>query len=181
MNKKINFIFCLLASAGLVLVLYIAFHEFGHMIVMLSAGSTIDDFSILGAHVSAHGGEYTIISDMWLHANGTIFPLIAAFLYLAFYRRERNNTFYRVFSFLIGLIPICTLLVWVFIPIAFMNDHAPVGEDVTNFLLSFSQIGSPLIVSAAAVLLIGIGAALMTGKGVLKNYILEIKGQSKKE
>ena len=77
--------------------------------------------------------------------------------------------------------PICTLLVWVFIPIAFMNDHAPVGDDVTKFLLSFSQIGSPLIVSAAAVLLIGIGAALMTGKGVLKNYILEIKGQSKKE
>ena len=181
MNKKSKLFFCLLASVGLVLVLYIAFHEFGHMIVMLSAGATIDDFSILGAHVSAHGGEYTIISDMWLHANGTLFPLIAAFLYLAFYRRERKNTFYRTFSFFAGLTPICSLLTWVFIPIAFVNGRAPVGEDVTSFLLSFSQIGSPFIVSAAAALLFGIGAVLMIRKGVLKNYISESKEQSKKE
>lgn len=52
MNKKSKLVFCIFASAGLMLVLYIAFHELGHMIVMLSTGETIDDFSIIGAHVS---------------------------------------------------------------------------------------------------------------------------------
>ena len=171
----------MLASVGLVLVLYIAFHEFGHMIVMLSAGATIDDFSILGAHVSAHGGEYTNISDLWLNANGALFPLIRAFIYLIFYRRELNKTFYRVFSFFVGIVPICSLLAWVFIPIAFMNDKAPAGDDVTNFLLNFSQTASPLIVCVVAAFLIGIGVVLMIRKGVLKNYILESKELRKTE
>ena len=58
MNIKAKFILCLLSSATLLTVLYILFHELGHMIVMLSAGDTIDDFSIIGAHVSGHGGTY---------------------------------------------------------------------------------------------------------------------------
>ena len=69
MNKKGKLVFTVLAAAGLMVVLYIALHEFGHLIVMLSAGATIDDFSIIRAHVSAHGGEYTNISDLWLNSN----------------------------------------------------------------------------------------------------------------
>ena len=181
MNKKGKLVFTVLAAAGLMVVLYIALHEFGHLIVMLSAGETIDEFSIIGAHVSGHGGEYTNISDLWLHANGALFPMITAFIYLAFYRRELNKTFYRMFSFFIGLFPICSLLAWVFIPFAFINGKAPAGDDVTQFLLNFSQTGSPLVVSVVAALLIGIGVVLLIRKGVLKNYILEIKELSKKE
>ncbi len=181
MNQKGKLVFIVLAAAGLATVLYIVLHEFGHLIVMLSAGETIDDFSILGAHVSGHGGEYTNISDLWLHANGALFPLIAVFIYLTFYRRELNKTFYRVFSIFNGIIAICPLLAWVFIPFAFINGKAPVGDDVTQFLLNFSQIGSPLIVSVVAALLISIGVALVIRKGVLKNYILVIKELSKNE
>ena len=79
MNKKAKYIFCLLASMGIASVCYIFLHELGHMIVMLSAGAVIDDFSIIGAHVSAHGGEYTNISDLWLHANGAFLPLIIVY------------------------------------------------------------------------------------------------------
>ena len=181
MNKKGKLVFTVLAAAGLMVVLYIELHEFGHLIVMLSAGATIDDFSIIGAHVSAHGGNYTNISDLWLHANGALFPLIIALIYLVFYKRERNKSFYKMFSFFFGLIPICSLLAWVFIPIAFLNNQAPAGDDVTKFLFNFSQTASPLYVSAVAALLITIGAVLMIRKGVLKNYILEIKELSKKE
>lgn len=86
-----------------------------------------------------------------------------------------------MFSFFFGLIPICSLLAWVFIPIAFLNNRAPAGDDVTKFLFNFSQTASPLYVSTVAALLITIGAVLMIRKGVLKNYILEIKEFSKKE
>ena len=86
-----------------------------------------------------------------------------------------------MFSFFIGLFPICSLLAWVFIPFAFINGKAPAGDDVTQFLLNFSQTGSPLVVSVVAALLIGIGVVLLIRKGVLKNYILEIKELSKKE
>ena len=175
MNKKAKYIFCLLASMGIASVCYIFLHELGHMIVMLSAGAVIDDFSIIGAHVSAHGGEYTNISDLWLHANGVFLPLIIAFIYLIFYKRERNNIFYRTFSFFICLIPIISLLAWVFIPFVFLNGNAPVGDDVTYFLLNFSQTNSPIIVSVVASLLICIGVVLMIKKGVVKNYILQIK------
>ncbi len=181
MNRKAEFIFILVAAMGITSVCYVFLHESGHLVVMLSAGAVIDDFSILGAHVSAHGGEYTNISDLWLHANGAFLPLAAAFIYLLFYKRELNSIFYRTFSFFIGVIPICSLLAWVFIPVFFLNGNAPAGDDVTKFLLNFSQTGSPVIVSAAAVFLICIGVVLMIKKGVVKNYILLIKDLSKAE
>ncbi len=181
MNKKVKFIFCLLATMGITSVCYIFLHELGHMIVMLSVGATIDEFSILGAHVSAHGGEYTNISDLWLHANGAFLPLIIAFIYLIFYKKELNNIFYRMFSFFAGIIPISSMLAWVFIPMTFLNSNAPVGDDVTMFLLNFSKTSSPIIVSVVAILLICIGIILMIKKGVVKNYILQIKELSKNE
>ena len=44
-------------------------HELGHLIVMLSASSTIENFSILTAHVTATGGNYTKAGELWLQAN----------------------------------------------------------------------------------------------------------------
>ncbi len=66
MNKKIKSIGYTLLSAGIAFFLYILLHEFGHMIVMLSVGATITDFSIFTAHVSADGGNYTDLSDMFM-------------------------------------------------------------------------------------------------------------------
>ena len=36
---------------------------------MLSASSTIENFSILTAHVTATGGNYTKAGELWLQAN----------------------------------------------------------------------------------------------------------------
>lgn len=175
MNIKAKFILCLLSSATLLTVLYILFHELGHMIVMLSAGDTIDDFSIIGAHVSGHGGTYTNASNLWLHANGAVLPFVISLAYVLLYRKKSNNTFYRCFSFFVGLVPSCTLLAWIIIPFIYLKGTAPAGDDVTHFLDNFSQAAHPLIVSAAATLLIGIEVFLSTKKGVIENYFSEIK------
>ena len=180
MNAKIKLKICTVVSAMLVVVLYILFHETGHLLVMLSAGETIDDFSILGAHVSGHGGKYTFVSNLWLNVNGAVLPVIISLVYLLFYKKERQNTFYRMFSFFAGFMPIFTLFAWVFIPLAYINGTAPPNDDCTKFLVSFSQIANPLFVSAAALVIIVLGGILFIKKGVLRNYICEIQ-ESKKE
>ena len=65
MNKKIKNITYILLSAGIAIFLYILLHEFGHMVVMLSAGATITSFSIFTAHVSAVGGDYKFIEYVY--------------------------------------------------------------------------------------------------------------------
>ena len=62
----------------------------GHLIVMLSAGATIEDFSIFTAHVSATGGNYTKMSELWLNVNGVFLPVICSLVYLLFYKIVRN-------------------------------------------------------------------------------------------
>ena len=180
MNTKNKLILCSVVSAILVVVLYILFHETGHLIVMLSAGEVIDDFSILSAHVSGHGGEYTFVSDLWLNANGAVLPLIVSLVYLLFYKKERNNTFYRMFSFFTGLMSISTILAWAIIPFLYLNGTAPLNDDCTKFLMSFSQIANPLFVSAAALVLIVLGSILFIKKGVLRNYIYELNKMKSK-
>ena len=179
MNTKNKLILCSVVSAILVVVLYILFHETGHLIVMLSAGEVIDDFSILSAHVSGHGGEYTFVSDLWLNVNGAVLPLIVSLVYLLFYKKDRNNTFYRMFSFFTGLVPISSLLAWVIIPFVYLNGTAPPNDDCTKFLMSFSQIANPLFVSAAALVIVVLGSILFIKKGVLRNYIYELQALKK--
>lgn len=175
MNKKIKTIGYVLLSAGLTVFSYILLHEFGHMIVMLSAGATITDFSIFTAHVSAVGGDYTNISSMWMHANGALLPLIVSYLFILFYRKNGTRSFYRIFSYMSTLVPMISLLTWVIIPFVYLQGNAPINDDVTKFLAVFCEDYHPLIVSAVAVILIGIGVALMIKKRVFHNFVQEIK------
>lgn len=175
MQKKTRVILCILISALLTVFLYILLHEFGHVIVMLSAGARITEFSIMGAHVSGEGGSYTNTSDLWLHANGAFLPLLISYVYLLFYRSDVENAFYRTFSWFFGLIPAASMIAWVIIPFIFLNGDAPAGDDVTLFLENFSQDHSPVIVSIASALLMGIGMVILIRKKVLQNFIEEIK------
>lgn len=67
------------------------------------------------------------------------------------------------------------MLAWVIIPFAYLQGKAPINDDVTNFLTIFCENYHPLIVSAVAVVLIGIGIVLMIKKRVIHNFIEEIK------
>ena len=172
---KAKMISIILISAALTLFLYIILHESGHMIVMLSAGARITEFSILGAHVSGEGGSYTNISDLGLHANGAFLPLLISYVYLLLYRSGSENSFYRTFSCFFGLIPAISMIAWIIIPFTFISGNAPLNDDVTLFLENFSHDFSPLAVSAAAALFMGIGIAIIIRKKVLRNFMEEIK------
>jgi len=180
MNKKQNYLLCTISAALIVSVLYILIHETGHLIVMLSAGETIDDFSVFGAHVSGHGGEYTTASKLWLNANGAVLPVIVSFVYLLFFKKERQGTFYRMFSFFAGVVPAVSLFAWVIVPVIYKTGNPPQGDDVTHFLTTFSEFADPLFVSAAALVIIGLGIVIVIKKGVLHNYLEEIRGSKKK-
>lgn len=175
MNKKIKSIGYILLSAGITVFLYILLHELGHTMVMLLAGATITDFSIFTAHVSAVGGNYTNLSNMWLQANGALLPLIISYFYMLLYQKGNTKSLYRIFSYMVTLIPIASMLTWVIIPIAYLHRKAPINDDVTNFLTVFCENYHPLIVSATATALIGISIALMIKKRVIHNFIEEIK------
>ena len=165
----------MLSSAMLAAVLYIIFHELGHLIVMLSAGETIVEFSIITAHVSGTGGDYTDLSALWLHANGALLPILVSYIYMLFYKSSSEKSFYRFFSYMVVLIPTASVLAWVVVPFMYVGENAPAGDDVTNFLHTFSQYFHPLIVSAAAVIIIGIGIVLMVKRRILGNFIAEIR------
>ena len=176
-NKEelIKLILILVVSAVATLFLYILLHEFGHVIVMLSAGDRITEFSILGAHVSGEGGSYTDTSDLWLHANGTVFPLLLSYVFLLFYRKESKNTVYRVLSLFFGLSPAFALLPWFVKPFVYVRGTYEAGDDITRFLYNFSQGHSPILVSLAAAVLFGISILLVIRKRVLRNVAEEIR------
>ncbi len=174
MGKK-KFFLLLLVVVALVLIIYILLHELGHLIVMLSAGSTINEFSIVTAHVSATGGEYTNLSDLWLNANGALVPVLIAYIYMFFYKSNNENSFYRIFSYMIAVIPTASMFAWFIIPFIYIGGNAPVNDDVTKFLYNFSHDFHPLIVSAVAAMIIGIGVALMIKKRIIYNFIEEVR------
>ena len=159
-----------LGAAALIGILYILLHETGHLIVMLFAGATIDDFSIIGAHVSAHGGNYTDFSEMWLNANGLLLPVFVIYIYMLLYRKDSQSVFYKLFSQFAAIMAVSTPLVWVIIPFAYMKGKAPVGDDATKFLNAFVNYGHPLIISAAAAVLIALGVFLMIWRGIAHNF-----------
>ena len=175
MDNKVKKVLYVFASALLAIFLYIILHEGGHMIVMLSAGATITDFSILTAHVSGVGGNYTNVSDLWLHANGALLPVIMSFVYMLFYKKESRSMFYHIFSYMFCLIPVGSLFAWVIIPFVYMQGNAPAGDDVTKFLYNFTHDYHPLFVSGAAMLIIVVGIILMIKKEVVKTFIVEIR------
>jgi len=175
MENKLKKAIYTFASALIVILLYIILHEGGHLIVMLSAGATITEFSILTAHVSGVGGNYTNVSDLWLHANGALFPVIMSFVYILFYKKESKSMFYRIFSYMFCLIPVASLFAWIIIPFLYMQGNAPAGDDVTKFLYNFTHDYHPLFVSAIATLIIAVGMIIMIKKEIIKNFVLEIK------
>lgn len=175
MREKASKIRLLLASGVLVLFIYILLHELGHLIVMLSAGATITEFSIVTAHVSGTGGEYTNLSDLWLHANGTLLPVLTAYIYMLFYKSNSEKLFYRFISYMVGLVSTASMFSWLIIPFMYMGGNAPANHDVTKFVYNFSHYFHPLIVSAVAAIMIGIGIAIMIKKRMIHDFIVAVR------
>ena len=177
MERRIRMILRVIPAAFLALMLYVILHEGGHTVVALLAGSRITEFNIFlnNAHMSFDGGNYSPFMTMWLHANGALLPLVVSFVYALIFRKEIRNSFYRIFSFLFCMVSSISLIVWVVIPVLYLNGVRDMGEDGFKFVDEFSRYFSPLIVSVVALLLMSIGIFLIVWKGLLKSYISEIK------
>ena len=67
------------------------------------------------------------------------------------------------------------LTAWAVISLIYVPGSEPGGEDVTKFLYNFTADHSPLLVSAAAALLFAAGLVIMLRKGIIRNYISEIR------
>lgn len=172
---KVKILLYLFLAAGLGVLLYILLHETGHMIVMLSVGAKIESFSIFTAHVTASGGNYSDMIELWLNMNGAVLPLVCTYVYAMFYKKDSKNLFYIFISYIIALIPIGSLIAWVFVPFAYLDGNASAADDVTKFLDIFSKEYSPLIVSGVAALVIGIGIFIMIRKKILYNFFIVLK------
>lgn len=172
--QKRNGLF-LFVSAAIGLVLYIILHEMGHCIVAVACGARITEFSIFTAHMSYTGGSFTDISDLWLHANGMAFPLIVSYVYMLCYQKEKESVFYRIFSYLVVIMPTASVLAWVVIPVVYLVGNAPVGDDVTKFLNNFCTRYSPVYVTIGALVLIMITVVLMVKKRIIQNAIMEFR------
>ncbi len=175
--NKVKKTLYLLISLLIGLLLYIFLHELGHLIVMLYAGAKIIDFSIVTTHVTAIGGNYSNLSNLWLHVNGMLFPEIVSIVYMLFYKKENSSSFYHIFSYIASLLPVCSGFAWVIVPLIYIQGNVPVHDDVTMFLHSFTQNYHPLIVSVVAMFIIATSASIMVKKGIVKNFIVEMRKQ----
>lgn len=81
------------------MILYIAFHELGHLIVAVSAGATITEYSIIHAHTSWVGGTFTINKYIWANVNGALLPILLSYIYALTYSEKIKNEFYKAISF----------------------------------------------------------------------------------
>ena len=174
-KNKLQKLAYLFFSFGIGVIYYILVHEMGHLIVMLSAGAKITDFSVLTSHVSSTGGNYTDGSKMWMHANGAVLPVFMSYVFMLLYQSERKRSFYRILAFILTVLPTGSLMAWVIIPFLYAGGKAPAGDDVTNFLEIWTKYRSPYLVSAAAAFLVIAGVYISWQRGIIPGYIDEVR------
>ena len=165
MSSQIRKIWCLIVAVLVSLFMYTFLHEYGHLVVAVWCGSTITEFSVLSSNVSFYGGNYNDLSLMVLHVSGILLPVLVVFGYLLLYKSSKNM-FYQMFSYIFCIMPICSLLAWVVLPIAYIFNQAPVYDDVTKFLDVFTKWYHPLVISFVALLLIVILIRIFMKKGL---------------
>ncbi len=166
-----------------VLLLYVFLHESGHTIVALSAGSKITEFELISLkpHMNFEGGNYDLISTLWLHANGSLLPLFVSYIVAFTYRKEIQNFFYHAFCFLFCVTTTLSFLVWVVLPLMYMNGYMDNGEDVCKFADLFNMYYEPWIISVIALLLVGLGALLIFWKGIPRQFFARVKKEKPDE
>lgn len=177
MQRKLKLLGLVILLGISTLILYIVLHELGHCIVAVACGAKITEFSILTAHMTYIDGNFTNLETMWFNANGVLFPLIISYVYMIFYQKKRTNSLYRIFSYFAAILPLFSLLAWVFIPILILNDNTAIsmGDDCANFLDIFSTKYNPVLVIISAIVLISLSLILMIKKNIIKNFISLMK------
>ncbi len=168
MNPKGKVILSALASVFCVLPLYILLHEGGHALTAVLCGARVTRFSILDASMSYEGGTFTAASSSLLNAAGMLLPVLLSVVYMLTYRKGAISIPYRIFSFMFLLVPVCSVLAWVIVPVLYLAGKAPQNDDVTKFI-NHSGL-SPWAVLTASILLFVFCLFLAWKKKIIQNY-----------
>ncbi len=176
MNPAAKKILSLFASLIIAIPLYIFLHEGGHALTALLCGAKITQFSILEAYTGYNGGVFTPFSLSLFHIAGMLLPVFISIIYMFSYRIKSKNVFYRIFSFMFLIISVGSVLSWVIIPVLYLLNTAPQGDDVTNFLISSGL--NPWTVFAGAVALIVCCLCIAWKKRIIQNYWTAVKADS---
>ena len=147
---------------------YIILHEGGHALIALSCGARITEFSILGAYMRYEGGTFTALTLSLFYIAGMLLPVLISIAYMLLYRDAAQSVFYRIFSFLFPLILTAPALAWGIVPLLYLSDQAPPGDDVTGFIESSGA--SPWAVLLGAVLLFAGCLFLAWQRKIIQNY-----------
>lgn len=168
MDEKLKSLIWVLLFAPVWLLLYAFLHEGGHALVILAHDGTIDSFWIFGlnAHVSAHGGVYSMLGEALKSAAGVLLPAAVVAIALFFYKPQIEAQGYHLCWFMVLATIVFSLLVWVIFPILSLFTLPPQGEDAIQFLNVTSA--PPLLVSLVALLLAGGFVFFAWKKGLLR-------------
>jgi hypothetical protein len=145
---------------GLVFVqVYAILHEAGHGLAGLAFGGRITDFDVsifdMGAHVGLDG-EFNRLQAAVIDVGGLALPLLVWLLLVLLLPQEDGQPLF--WSKLLLSMTLCSLLVWMFLPLLALKGDLPPGEDVTRFLAHSGL--HPLVVGASAWALFLAGWAL---------------------
>lgn len=162
MDLNTRKILSLFASILFTIPVYIILHEGGHALIALSCGARITEFSILGAYMRYEGGTFTALTLSLFYIAGMLLPVLISIAYMLLYRDAAQSVFYRIFSFLFPLILTAPALAWGIVPLLYLSDQAPPGDDVTGFIESSGA--SPWAVLLGAVLLFGRAVSFWPGR-----------------
>lgn len=168
MNQKAKKIIFLFISLVFSVPAYVVLHEAGHSLVAIFCGAKITKFSILEAYMNYDGGVFTETSLSLFNIAGMLLPVLLSIAYMMFYRSASVNQFYRIFSFIALLMPIGAIGSWIFVPILYLFDMAPAGDDVSKFIVSSGIV--PWIVVLGAIALLVSCVFLAWKKKIVQNY-----------
>lgn len=127
--------FTLLMALGVALA-YTVLHESGHALAGLAFGGKIREIDVnflnLGAHVNIEG-SFSRFQNAVINFSGAGLPLLV-WLILILALPKESGPLVLWTKFIASAGTLCSLLAWVVIPIFYLSNDAPAGDDVTRFL-----------------------------------------------
>lgn len=171
-NKIVNGLYVIL-SACIVVPLYILCHEGGHALVALLGGAEITSFHIIGAYVGSEGGSFNTITSGLFLASGMLLPVLLSLSYMLLYKKASENRGYRIFSCMLTMAFSAPTAAWIVVPVLYLLNRAPAGDDVTKFLDVTGM--HPIVLIALSVTLLIVNIMLAWYKNIIQNYWNELQ------